>query len=106
MPTPKEIFEKMEERMRERAQDAKEVNAVYKFVLSGSQGGTWIVDMREDTLGVREGDEEADCTINMSDENFVKLVSGKLNPQMALVMGRIKISGDMGLAMKLGKVLR
>ena len=41
----------------------------------------------------------------MTDENFVGLVTGKLNGQLAFMTGKIKIKGDMGVALKLGKVL-
>ena len=55
--------------------------------------------------GVVLGDEEADCTIHISRANLVKLMAGDLNPMTAFAFGKIKVSGDMGLAMKLGKVL-
>jgi putative sterol carrier protein len=43
---------------------------------------------------------EADCTIRTSLEDLEKMRSGELNPMMAVMMGKIKISGDMGAAMK------
>ncbi|MBR9761990.1 MAG: SCP2 sterol-binding domain-containing protein [Rhodobacteraceae bacterium] len=50
-------------------------------------------------------DEPADCTIHISRENLVKLMAGDLNPMTAFAFGKIKVSGDMSLALKLGKVL-
>jgi putative sterol carrier protein len=41
----------------------------------------------------------------MADADFLKLVGGKLNAQMAFMTGKIKIQGDMGLAMKLQQLL-
>ena len=55
--------------------------------------------------GVVLADEPADCTIHISRANLVKLMAGDLNPMTAFAFGKIKVSGDMGLAMKLGKVL-
>ncbi|AHD02614.1 SCP2 sterol-binding domain-containing protein [Leisingera methylohalidivorans] len=46
-----------------------------------------------------------DCTLQLSKENLKKLLTGKLNPMTAVMMGKIKISGDMGVAMQLGKLL-
>lgn len=46
-------------------------------------------------------DEEADCTIKTSMETLMKMKNGDLNPMMAVMGGKVKISGDMGLAMKL-----
>lgn len=106
MTTTKEIFEKVEKKIIERSEELSQFRAVYKFELNGPDGGTWIVDLREETLGVRQGEEDAQCTIKSSDENFVNLFTGKLSPEKALLTGRVKMSGDIGLAMKLGQILR
>ena len=50
-------------------------------------------------------DQETDCTIAISLDNLVKLLTGKLNPMTGVMMGKLKVSGDMGVAMKLGKLL-
>ncbi|UWQ74740.1 SCP2 sterol-binding domain-containing protein [Leisingera sp. M658] len=50
-------------------------------------------------------DCDTDCTLQLSRENLKKLLTGKLNPMTAVMMGKIKISGDMGVAMKLGKLI-
>ncbi|MCT4556853.1 MAG: SCP2 sterol-binding domain-containing protein [Pelagimonas sp.] len=50
-------------------------------------------------------DLDADCTIRISQPNLEKLLTGKLNPMTAFAMGKIKVSGDMSVAMKLGKLL-
>ncbi|QBF34129.1 SCP2 sterol-binding domain-containing protein [Thalassococcus sp. S3] len=51
-------------------------------------------------------DRDADCTIRISSANLDKLIRGKLNPMTAFAMGKIKISGDMSVAMKLGQLLK
>lgn len=48
---------------------------------------------------------ETDCTITITRENLIKLLSGKLNPMTGVMLGKLKISGDMGVAMRLGKLL-
>ena len=50
-------------------------------------------------------DQTTDCTIKITQDNLVKLLTGKLNPMTGVMMGKIKISGDMGVAMKLGKLI-
>lgn len=50
-------------------------------------------------------DRPAQCTIHISEPNLAKLIAGKLNPMTAFAMGKIKVSGDMTLAMKLGQLL-
>ncbi|AWL09042.1 MULTISPECIES: SCP2 sterol-binding domain-containing protein [Aquirufa] len=54
---------------------------------------------------VTNENEEADCTISATVENFSKVMSGDLNPMMAVMTGKIKISGDMSVAMKLQNLL-
>ena len=104
--TTKEIFEKVERKIHEKSGELSDLRAVYKFELAGPDGGTWIVDLREESLGVRETQEEAQCTFKGSDENFINLFTGKLKPERALLTGKIKMSGDIGLAMKLGQLLK
>ena len=50
-------------------------------------------------------DRDTDCTLTLSSGNLEKLLAGKLNPMTAVMMGKIKISGDMGVAMKLSKLI-
>jgi len=48
---------------------------------------------------------EADCTVEVSIENFTSMLSGDLNPMTAFMSGKIKVRGDMSVAMKLGTIL-
>lgn len=50
-------------------------------------------------------DQPADCTIGISTANLEKLIAGKLNPVTAFATGKLKVSGDMSVAFKLGKLL-
>ena len=51
-------------------------------------------------------DQDTDCTLNMSQGNVMKLLTGKLNPVTALALGKIKISGNPAIAMKLANLLK
>ncbi len=46
-----------------------------------------------------------DCTVKVSMADFTEMATGKQNPQMAFMMGKLKIEGDMGVAMQLGSIL-
>ena len=50
-------------------------------------------------------DRDTDCTIRISQDNLTKLLTGKLNPMTGVALGKLKISGNMGVAMKLGQLL-
>ena len=101
----KEVFEDIQKQLDEDPSKAKSINGVYKFVVTGEGGGTWMVDLKSDPPAVKEGDEDAQCTITVSTEDFLKIVNKELNAQMAFMTGKLKIQGDMGLAMKLGQIL-
>jgi acyl-CoA dehydrogenase len=53
---------------------------------------------------VNANNKEADCTVSVSLEDFMTLTKGQLNPMTAMMSGKIKISGDVGVAMKLQAV--
>lgn len=50
-------------------------------------------------------DQNTDCTIRLSQDNLGKLLTGKLNPMTGVMTGKLKISGDISVAMKLGQLL-
>ena len=66
-------------------------------------GAAGVVVLADGTASL--DDRDTDCTIRISDENLVKLLTGKLNPMTGVMTGKLKVSGDMGVAMKLGKLL-
>merc|ERR1719229_581614 len=101
------IFDEIEKGMKtsEGSDIVKKVKGIFCFKVNGGPGGqkgTWFVDCKNGSGAVmRGGDMKADCTITIGDEDLVKLMLGKLNPQQAFFQGKLKIAGNMGLAMKL-----
>ena len=51
-------------------------------------------------------DRDTDCTVKLTTENLTKLLTGKLNPMTSVMTGKLKISGNAGVAMKLGALLK
>lgn len=86
---------------------AKDINALIHFVVTGDQGGTWTLDLTKPSDWVTPGAEGTPkMTITVSNDDFVKIRQKQLNPQMAAMSGKLKFKPmDMGLAMKLGKLL-
>ncbi len=70
-----------------------------KFKLEGA--GIIVID----GSNVSTTDSDADCTITMTLDDFEALVSGDLNPTAAFMQGKMKIEGDMSVAMQLSQVL-
>ena len=63
------------------------------------------IDGKGTTNEVSREDKAADCTITISPDNLVALIKGELNPMMAVMSGKVKIKGDMSVAMKLQSLL-
>ena len=100
--TPAELFEQMQGKIADRPELADEVGAVFQFDVSGDDGGSWVVDLREAPGQVRTGAaDDADCVISVTAKDLVGIMSGQVDPQMAFMMGRIKVAGNFMLATKL-----
>lgn len=78
---------------------ASEFEGVMKF--DCGKDGVVVINGRE----VTRQDMEADCTITLSRKNLEKLVRGELNPMTAFLTGKIKVEGDLSVAMKLQTLL-
>uniref|UniRef100_A0A5F9C9L1 Hydroxysteroid dehydrogenase-like protein 2 n=1 Tax=Oryctolagus cuniculus TaxID=9986 RepID=A0A5F9C9L1_RABIT len=85
----------------------KATQAIYQFELSGEDGGTWFLDLKNKSgnVGYGEPSDRADVVMSMSTDDFVKMFSGKLKPTMAFMSGKLKIKGNMALAIKLEKLM-
>eukprot|EP00307_Rebecca_sp_RCC1486_P001473 CAMPEP_0119418642 /NCGR_PEP_ID=MMETSP1335-20130426/18772_1 /TAXON_ID=259385 /ORGANISM="Chrysoculter rhomboideus, Strain RCC1486" /LENGTH=119 /DNA_ID=CAMNT_0007443901 /DNA_START=56 /DNA_END=412 /DNA_ORIENTATION=+ len=85
---------------------AKKANGTFQFNITKGPGGatgSWVVDIKGGA--VKEGKaDKADVTMTLSDDDFVAMVSGKLAAQRAFMTGKLKISGNMGLAQKFSAV--
>ncbi|MEN8895419.1 MAG: SCP2 sterol-binding domain-containing protein [Yoonia sp.] len=58
-----------------------------------------------DENGARAGDDDADVTLSATAETFKAILDGEQNPTAAFMTGKLKVDGDMSLAMKLSGVL-
>ena len=72
-----------------------------KFMIEGE--GAVIID--SDGVRASDEDEEADVVMSADSDTFQEILAGDLNPTTAFMSGKLKLDGDMGMAMKLGSVL-
>ena len=93
-----EVFEQLQAK----ANEAEAIGGTLKFVIDDL---IVFVDGSGNSNIVSQEDNEADCTITTSAATRLELQSGDLNPMMAVMGGKIKIGGDMGLAMKVQSLL-
>ncbi|XP_074787761.1 hydroxysteroid dehydrogenase-like protein 2 isoform X1 [Athene noctua] len=80
---------------------------VFQFELSGDEGGTWYIDLKTKggSAGFGKPSVAADVVMSMSSADFVKMFTGKLKPTLAFMSGKLRIKGNMTLAIKLEKML-
>ncbi|XP_031413307.1 hydroxysteroid dehydrogenase-like protein 2 [Meleagris gallopavo] len=85
----------------------KSTQGVFQFELSGDEGGTWYLDLKTSSgsAGFGKPPAAADVVMSMSSGDFVKMFTGKLKPTMAFMSGKLRIKGNMALAVKLEKML-
>ncbi|WP_029011215.1 SCP2 sterol-binding domain-containing protein [Azospirillum halopraeferens] len=90
--------------MQSRSAELRSLNARVRFVL-GAPDAIILLDARSTPVTVTRADGEAECTLRLSPENLGKLMDGRLNPMLAYTMGKLKVEGSTGIAMKLASLL-
>jgi putative sterol carrier protein len=95
-----EIFNSMESRFQ--ADKAAGVNMGILFDLSGDDGGQWYVNIDNGRLNVSEEAPASapSATVKMTADDFADMSSGKINPMMAFMTGKVKVDGDLNSVMK------
>jgi putative sterol carrier protein len=100
MPTVSEIFANMPSHFR--ADKATGTNVVIQYDISGEGGGTWHAIIKDGACAVSQGPATAPTlTLQAGAQDWIDLSTGKKQPQMLFMSGKLKMKGDMGLAMKL-----
>ncbi|XP_053615096.1 peroxisomal multifunctional enzyme type 2-like [Plodia interpunctella] len=103
------LFAKITEEVSKNPAKAKGVNGVflYNITENGKTVKKWTLDLKN--ANVYEGEPKAgkaDTTMTVSDTDLIEIASGTINPQVAFMKGKLKISGNIMLAQKLGPLLK
>ena len=91
-----QFFENLQARTDSRAAD---LTASYRFDIDGA--GSWHVDVENGAMAVTESQEPADCVIATDEKTFLSVVNKEQNPMGAFMTGKIKVEGEMELALGL-----
>ncbi|MCG8403523.1 MAG: SCP2 sterol-binding domain-containing protein [Firmicutes bacterium] len=102
----KEVFAGLQEKINNDPSKMAGVSATYQFCLSGEGGGDYNVVFTDGAGKINEGmADNPDITINMEAADYVDMVDGKLDAMSAFMTGKLKVEGDMSLAMRLQALL-
>ena len=105
MPTVQETFDAMPGRFR--ADKASGTNATIQYDISGDGGGTWNAVIKDGACNVSQGAAPTpNLTLQIAAQDWLDMLSGKQSGQMLFMSGKLKVKGDMGLAMKLGSMFQ
>lgn len=78
------------------------IDATYQWDITGDGGGKWWAKLSDGSIEVSEGEAaNANITLTVGAQDWVDIVNGKLDGQMAALTGKLKIQGDISLALKL-----
>ena len=77
----------------------------YKVKFAFDEGPVFLLDGTVTPPTLATEDAEADCTLRLSVDNMEKLMAGALNPTLAYTLGKLKIDGSVGVALKLASMM-
>lgn len=102
-----EIWEEIEKKAHKHASAVENLNASYEVNINGEQTGTYSVIFKNGETIITEGKiDNPDCTLTMGFKQFKKLLQGNLNAKAAFMTGKLKVKGNIGLALKLESILK
>ncbi len=100
----KGFFESLQARLNQDPSRLAGMNCVYQFRVGEN---AFNVAMKDGKAAVAAGEAASpNCTVTVAEPDFLDMLSGKLNGQMAFMTGTLKVAGDMGLALKLGSFIK
>ncbi len=102
-PTMTQIVEQMPNYFQ--PEKAGSITATYQFDLS--DGGAYWLRVADGQASVGEGTAaNANVTMTAKGEDYVKIFTGRLDPMIAFMQGKLKVKGDMGLATKMQSMFK
>jgi putative sterol carrier protein len=89
--------------IRTKVGDDSGLDATLKFDLG--DGGTIVIDGKSTPNSVSNTNGDTDCTVGLTLENLQAMLDGALDPVTGFMAGKLKVTGDMSVAMRLQRVI-
>ena len=96
-------IESIQSKIKEKMALASDLDATVK--LDFGDEGIVFVDATQSPTAISDEDADADVTLITSVDTFKEILEGTQDPNIAFMMGKLKVQGSMGLAMKLNGIL-
>ncbi|WP_062351374.1 SCP2 sterol-binding domain-containing protein [Bacillus kwashiorkori] len=101
-----ELWEKILSTLNEQPERLADFKTIYQINLTGEESGSFLLSLKDQQAQLLENEAVADVTLTMSVNDFKKLLTGKLNSTAAYMMGKLKVKGNIGYALKLESLLK
>ena len=86
---------------------AGDMDAVIQFSLTGEEAGEWHVVIKDKTCKVGEGAHESPTmTLSADSQDYKDIVTGRMDPMKAFMQGKVKLQGNLNLAMKFAEIFK
>jgi putative sterol carrier protein len=99
--TPRDFFEKTLPK-RFDSSKAAGVDVIVQVSILGSNGGDWVVTIKDQKLGVKEGlHPSPNLSLKMAEKDYLDLVNHRISAEKAFFTGKVQFKGNIALALKL-----
>lgn len=83
------------------------LEAVIQFKFTGDEPGDWYAEIKDGKVDVQQGEHESPkMTLTADSSDYVKVFTGELDGMQAFMQGKLKLAGDLNLAMKLTQMFK
>ena len=83
------------------------LDAVIQFKFTGAEAGDWYAVVKDGKVDVSQGTHSSPkMTLTADSSDYVKIFTGELDGMQAFMQGKLKLAGDLNLAMKLTQMFK